>query len=334
MKNKTLIGIVVAAVAAYFLFFRKKKEETITEKTQEQIIKEAQANTNVKYAQSINENVEVVEVDKETEDYNNAINEYKRLSNGYAPPKGLTTKQILALCEDMKAKNDVLAEYVKVAGQDDIQDEEMTLEQIQNEIERVRNERVNPVITLINNIGTVTLSSGGAISAARKAYDVLSSDLKSRVTNYSVLTTAENTLKTLQQQKAAADAVAAQRAQKKAAWDQKKSSINTLVSAFKNTVQDNGTALKQKAWDTNTLQAMLNLSKAEKVYANQYFGNTLGGATVRQNYGGTKYTAKSIYLAIPDGNTTNWRAGNATAKQVRSAFQSISGSVNEYGEII
>lgn len=64
MNNKTIIGIIVAAIAAYFLFFRKKKEET---KTEEQIIREAQANTNVKYAQSIEANVEVVEVDKETE---------------------------------------------------------------------------------------------------------------------------------------------------------------------------------------------------------------------------------------------------------------------------
>ncbi len=331
MNNKTIIGIIVAAIAAYFLFFRKKKEET---KTEEQIIKEAQANTNVKYSQSIEANVEVVEVDKETEEYNNAINEYKRLSNGYAPPKGLTTKQILALCEDMEAKAEALAEYVKIAGKDDIQDEEMTLEQIQNEIETVRAEKINTVVTLINGIGTVSLASESAIKTARANYDILSAELKSQVTNYSKLTSAESTLATLKQQKAAADAQAAKLAQQKAAWDQKKSSINTLVSAFKNTVQDNGTALKQKAWDTNTLQAMLNLSKAEKVYANQYFGNTLGGAKVRQNYGGKEYTAKSIYLAIPDGNTTNWRAGNATAKKVRSAFQSISGSVNEYGVII
>ena len=331
MDKKLIIGIVVAAIAAYFLFFRKKKEET---KTEEQIIREAQANTNVKYAQSIEANVEVVEVDKETEEYNNAINEYKRLSNGYAPPKGLTTKQILALCEDMEAKAEALAEYVKIAGKDDLQDEDMTLEQIQNEIETARAEKVNTVVTLINSIGTVSLASESAIQTARANYDILSAELKSLVTNYSKLTAAESTLKSLQQQKATADATAIKREQQKAAWAEKKAKINTIVTAFKKTVEDNGSAMSQKAWDTNTLQALLGLSKAEKVYANQYFGSTLKGATVSKNYGGKKYTANSIFLAITDGNTTSWRAGQTKAKEVKAAYQYISGSVNEYGEII
>lgn len=331
MNNKTIIGIVVAAIAAYFLFFRKKKEET---KTEEQIIKEAQANTNVKYAQSIEANVEVVEVDKETEEYNNAINKYKRLSNGYAPPKGLTTKQILALCEDMEAKAEALAEYVKIAGKDDIQDEEMTLEQIQNEIETVRTEKINTVVTLINGIGTVSLASESAIKTARANYDILSYELKSQVTNYSKLTAAESTLKSLQQQKAAADAEAARKAQQKATWTQRSAAINTIVKNFKKTVEDNGSALSQKPWDQNALNAMKSLKTNEKVYANWYFANTLKGATVSKNYGSTKYKATTVYAAITDGNTTSWRAGNALAKEVKALYKTISGSVNEYGEIV
>lgn len=331
MNKNVLLGIVVAAVAAYFLFFRKKKEET---KTEEQIIKEAQANTNVKYAQSIEANVEVVEVDKETEEYNNAINKYKRLSNGYAPPKGLTTKQILALCEDMEAKAEALAEYVKIAGKDDIQDEEMTLEQIQNEIETVRTEKINTVVTLINGIGTVSLASESAIKTARANYDILSDELKSQVTNYSKLTAAESTLKSLQQQKAAADAEAARKAQQKATWTQRSAAINTIVTNFKKTVEDNGSALSQKPWDQNALNAMKSLKTNEKVYANWYFANKLKGATVSKNYGSTKYKATTVYAAITDGNTTSWRAGNALAKEVKALYKTISGSVNEYGEVV
>lgn len=331
MNKNVLLGIVVAAVAAYFLFFRKKKEET---KTEEQIIKEAQANTNVKYAQSIEANVEVVEVDKETEEYNNAINKYKRLSNGYAPPKGLTTKQILALCEDMEAKAEALAEYVKIAGKDDIQDEEMTLEQIQNEIETVRTEKINTVVTLINGIGTVSLASESAIKTARANYDILSDELKSQVTNYSKLTAAESRLKQLQQQKAAADAEAARKAQQKATWTQRSAAINTIVTNFKKTVEDNGSALSQKPWDQNALNAMKSLKTNEKVYANWYFANKLKGATVSKNYGSTKYKATTVYAAITDGNTTSWRAGNALAKEVKALYKTISGSVNEYGEVV
>ena len=332
MNKNVLLGIVVAAVAAYFLFFRKKKEETV--KTQEEIIREAQANTNVKYAQSISENVEVVEVDKETEEYNNAINQYKRLSGGYAPPKGLTTKQILSLCEDMEAKAQALADYVTIAGKDDIQDEDMTIEQIQNEITSVVTEKTNNVRTLINNIGTVTLTSGAAISAARIAYDQLNEELRSKIENYSVLTAAESRLKQLQQQKAAADAEAARKAQQKATWTQRSAAINTIVTNFKKTVEDNGSALSQKPWDQNALNAMKSLKTNEKVYANWYFANKLKGATVSKNYGSTKYKATTVYAAITDGNTTSWRAGQALAKEVKALYKTISGSVNEYGEVV
>lgn len=47
------------------------------------------------------------------------------------------------------------------------------------------------VIALINAIGTVTLDSGDAISAARTAYDSLSAEEKGKVTNYATLTAAE-----------------------------------------------------------------------------------------------------------------------------------------------
>ena len=55
-------------------------------------------------------------------------------------------------------------------------------------------EAADPVITLINAIGTVTLGSEDAISVARHAYNQLSDAQKELVTNYSILTTAEATL--------------------------------------------------------------------------------------------------------------------------------------------
>lgn len=50
---------------------------------------------------------------------------------------------------------------------------------------------VNNVIELIDAIGDVTLDSKDSISAARKAYDALSQDLKEDVSNYDILTQAE-----------------------------------------------------------------------------------------------------------------------------------------------
>ena len=50
------------------------------------------------------------------------------------------------------------------------------------------------VSSLIDAIGTVTLESGDAISEARTAYDALTEDQKALVSNYNVLTAAEETL--------------------------------------------------------------------------------------------------------------------------------------------
>ena len=49
----------------------------------------------------------------------------------------------------------------------------------------------DPVIALIDAIGTVTLDSKNAIAAARTAYDALTTDQKTLVTNYATLTAAE-----------------------------------------------------------------------------------------------------------------------------------------------
>jgi len=54
-----------------------------------------------------------------------------------------------------------------------------------------------PVINLIDAIGTVTLDSESAISAARSAYEALSTEAKNQVTNYQTLLDAEAALQAL-----------------------------------------------------------------------------------------------------------------------------------------
>lgn len=58
---------------------------------------------------------------------------------------------------------------------------------------------VENVIGLIDSIGTVTPESEGAITAARTAYDALTDAQKAQVTNYAVLTAAEEALAALKQ---------------------------------------------------------------------------------------------------------------------------------------
>ncbi len=54
------------------------------------------------------------------------------------------------------------------------------------------------VVELIDAIGRVTPNSGAAITAARAAYDMLTEDAKAIVTNYEILTAAEATFKTIE----------------------------------------------------------------------------------------------------------------------------------------
>lgn len=63
------------------------------------------------------------------------------------------------------------------------------------------------VIKLIDDIGTVTLEAEGKILAARDAYDSLSKEDKEKVSNYSKLTAAEETLKKLKETDTAVEEV-------------------------------------------------------------------------------------------------------------------------------
>ena len=73
------------------------------------------------------------------------------------------------------------------------------LQEAENEFSR---QKVDNVINLINQIGTVTVNSGDKIKAAQTAYDALSEAEKSNVSNYSILSEAPQKLKTEKKQAA------------------------------------------------------------------------------------------------------------------------------------
>lgn len=68
-------------------------------------------------------------------------------------------------------------------------------------------EKAAPVIAKIEDIGTVTLNSEEAITAARTAYDALTDTQKALVTNYAVLTKAEQVLDILKLPQPDVDAI-------------------------------------------------------------------------------------------------------------------------------
>ena len=145
-----------------------------------------------------------------------ATDEYRIESGGFAHTKGGAVNE-MATQQTLLA---VAAWERFAAGENDIYD--MT-----DVMGGEEPEEAQAVIDLIDQIGTVTLDSREAIEAARNAYDALTEEQQSYVTNYSVLTAAEAELKALEEQaadQAAADAVTEQ--------------INSLPAADALTLED------------------------------------------------------------------------------------------------
>ena len=145
-----------------------------------------------------------------------ATDEYRIESGGFAHTKGGAVNE-MATQQTLLA---VAAWERFAAGENDIYD--MT-----DVMGGEEPEEAQAVIDLIDQIGTVTLENREAIEAARNAYDALTEEQQSYVTNYSVLTAAEAELKALEEQaadQAAADAVTEQ--------------INSLPAADALTLED------------------------------------------------------------------------------------------------
>lgn len=114
-------------------------------------------------------------------------------------------------------------------------------------------------------------------------------------------------------------------------WNSRKKEIEQIVNQFKYTVENDGSAFKPLEYDAATLNNMLGFNKAEMVYANQYFG-TLGCKTSK-NYGNKVQPVYTIYNAIPTGTRWKYRKNASIATKVKNAYSSITGTVNQYGEI-
>ena len=81
------------------------------------------------------------------------------------------------------------------ASQEDVNAAAAVLQQLEDEYQQ--NAPVRDVIAKISAIGEVSLESASAIAEARQAYDALTAEQQALVSNYDVLTAAEETLRTL-----------------------------------------------------------------------------------------------------------------------------------------
>ncbi len=138
------------------------------------------------------------------------------------------------------------------ASQSGIQFEETgNAENEQNQ--QINQTYANAVISKIDAIGTVTLSSEAAIISARNAYDALTDVQKALVTNYNTLTQAEATLATLK------DSAAENEANQAAA-----DSVITLIA------QIGTVTLNSEAAITSARNAYDALTDAQKVLVTNY----------------------------------------------------------------
>lgn len=128
--QKKHIILLVLVVAAYFLLFKKKN----TTQTPEEALEATKQKANAKYASGQEENVQVAETDKATEEYNMLRQEHYNLSGGYYPPSSYSAKQIQNAIDEMKAKNEALDKYVQITGSvatDEMED--MTLAELERQ---------------------------------------------------------------------------------------------------------------------------------------------------------------------------------------------------------
>ena len=166
-----------------------------------------------------------------------------------------------------------------------------------------RDAAVEAVEDLIDAIGTVTLNSEDAITAARNAYDALDAAKRAEVNNYALLTAAEATLKSLKDAKAAEDVEAlidsigtvtlASEAQIRAARD----AYDALTNEQKNLVDNYDTLVAAE-------EALSELRKDE--YAkpgNIAYGNDVSGPS------DSGWNADRLVDGITSGDTGNWNLG-------------------------
>ena len=167
-------------------------------------------------------------------------------------------------------------------------------------------EEAQAVIDLIDQIGTVTLENREAIEAARNAYDALTEEQQSYVTNYSVLTAAEAELKALEEQaadQAAADAVTEQinslpaadalTLEDKAAVEAAREAYEALTDAQKQYVtEETVTALEELE---NRIQELEDAEEPEQAYVT---------VAIEKFTIGQGYLVEPVLVEITEGEST------------------------------
>ena len=224
-----------------------------------------------------------------------ATDEYRIESGGFAHTKGGAVNE-MATQQTLLA---VAAWERFAAGENDIYD--MT-----DVMGGEEPEEAQAVIDLIDQIGTVTLENREAIEAARNAYDALTEEQQSYVTNYSVLTAAEAELKALEEQaadQAAADAVTEQinslpaadalTLEDKAAVEAAREAYEALTDAQKQYVtEETVTALEELE---NRIQELEDAEEPEQAYVT---------VAIEKFTIGQGYLVEPVLVEITEGEST------------------------------
>lgn len=168
----------------------------------------------------------------------------------------------------------------------------------------------NAVIEKIQAIGTVTLDSGNAISAARTAYDALTAEQKVLVINYSALTNAEKAYAELLKQ--AADKAAAEKVEAKInaigeVTVEKESLINAARDAY------NALTTEQKRLVSN-LDVLIAAESRLSILKNDFlFEDGKTGITLRAGSGVVPLNTVMNVTAVTSGTIYNAVAKNYKA---------------------
>ena len=225
--------------------------------------------------------------------------------------------------------------YLVISKETAAEDGNALLERIKTDNKLAADQAVAyPVIEQINAIGTVTLESKTAIEAARAAYDALTDGQKALVTNYEALTTAETSLKALQD---AADKAAADQAAANPVIEQI-NAIGTVTLDSKTAIEAARTAYDaltadQKALVTNyealttaetslkTLQDAADKAAADQAAANAVIEKIAAIGTVTPDSKNAIEAARSAYdalLADQKSLVTNYSVLTAAEKALSS----------------
>ena len=260
------------------------------------------------------DSVSNVVMDGATEEYNMARERYRMVAGAY-PPRSWTIEMINMWIEEQSKKEDLIKQYVALVSENSayVQREntaELTYQQIDALIAKTQN----------------AITSGKQKEAKVKEY-------KSLVSANSKYTTEVSTASMSAEQ---VDALIIKTKNEIAANKEKErvkilaDRALALAKAFRATLQApnyyNGTLKNQNAWDTATLNAMINLSKEGKEYC-EYYCEQAGPIKLPGYFNQTGSAWKSyvtISSCIINSNTNTWRKGASTATALKSAFNGIS----------